>query len=35
MSSIDPADVIPGADPADERQVVEGVSVAPYSYFAQ
>jgi hypothetical protein len=35
MSSIDAADVIPGADPDDERLVVEGVSVAPYSCFAK
>jgi hypothetical protein len=34
MGSIRPNDVIEGSSPDDERDVVEGVSVAPFSYWA-
>lgn len=35
MASLDPSDLVPGMeyDPEDERQVVEGVGIAPASYW--
>ena len=33
MSSLAASDVDPNADPDDDRAVVEGVAVAPFSYF--